>query len=304
MEVVELKFDSQHPIKKNPYSLLLEPRFRCCLEGNDPDEIEFAEVIAIGIENDRIPLGICVASYYPPLQYATIHQLGFSQNPPHTAVIHRLLKALEQELVKRNSILMKLSFKHHDAAPLELISYLQQQGWAAPELILVRYFFDAQTFQPDWYERPPPLPKNVVEFPWERLTEQEKLQVTKDFTQGRFTTHVNPFQGSEKFERINSIGIKHKGRVIGWMICHRVSHDTIRYTSLYINPEYAFHGWPLRLLVDSIHLHQKSNVKWALFELNLSEAPRSWVNFVQKRLAPFAYQKIEIMQTWKKIPSQ
>jgi len=113
---------------------------------------------------------------------------------------------------------------------------------------------------------------------------------------------MSPLGAEEKIiEYTNSLGLRYKKEVIGWMITHRIAPDTIRYTSLYVDPEYQYKGPSIRLLIESMVLQTRSTIKWALFEINLDQINPSWYKFVQKRLAPYSQKITEIYKTWKQL---
>src|SRR5690606_11087501 len=131
---------------------------------------------------------------------------------------------------------------------LETIHSKSARG--TPKPFMLRCFYDCFNFNPPWYEKPPALPSAFQEFKWNQLRKKEREQLEKDLKQSRIHTSVNPLSKKLPFEPLNSLGLRYCDKVIGWMITHRIAPDIIRYSALYVEPEYAFKGYSIRLLVD------------------------------------------------------
>lgn len=298
LSIAPLNLSLLPPEKKQMYSLLLEPRHRTCLEGIDPYGLSFGLLLAIGAEENNIPKGICLLSCYPDLNYAEIHSLSVTPPARRLGIGSQLIKAAEASALEKKCSLIQIQYRKEDYTTPFLEKILEKEKWAGPRKIALRFFFDTRSFHPPWFTHPPPLHHSFMAFPWGHLKKDEKQSILKNYKQGHFQPAVFPFQ-EETFEKINSLGLRFKKEVIGWMISHRVAPDTIRYTALYVQPEHQYRGSSIRLLVDAIALQQSSPIRWALFEINLQEASSSWLKFVLKRLAPYAQESITVLQRWK-----
>lgn len=302
MEAVKLDIENLDQEIKNTYALMTEPKYRLCLNGKDPNDINTAQIFCIGLENNSKPIGLALISFYEALNQAEIHTINIDKHYKNPKNLTFFLHQIENIIFSANECLLIYRFSDTDPMTEDIVPILDKQEWEGPKLKMLRYFYDAKTFNPPWYNRLPPLPPGYFEFFWPQIKKNELTQIKMDGTQGHFTTHVSPMYDKDRIEPINSIGLRHKKQVIGWMICHRVAPDTIRYTAFYIKPEFTFRGYQIRLLADSIQKQQKSDVKWALFELSLEGTPVSWINFVLKRLAPFAQATVEVYEAWKAPP--
>ncbi len=284
---------------KFKYQRFATPDYRGMIEGEKADGISFSNSIAIAVEKDSEPVALCLASYYKELAYGNIHSLHVDPSVRNQGIGHSLLKNMEQTLVEKGCQSIILHYRDDEPTTPYLEKILKEEGWSEKEQVVEQYFFDCKTFNPYWYDHPPKFPKGITEFPWKQLKPVEKKQIEKDYSQGHFDSSVNPFLEEKTVEPINSIGLRYKGEVIGWMICHRVAPDTIRYTAFYVKPEHCFRGYPIRLLVDAIRLQKKSTVKWSKFDLNFSQTSYSWIKFCRRRLAPYTLRLVKVYQSWK-----
>lgn len=66
-------------------------------------------------------------------------------------------------------------------------------------------------------------------FPWQEITPEERLNLQKQQeTSLWIPDELSPFKHEENLEPLNSLGLRYEGEVVGWVITHRLSPDTIR----------------------------------------------------------------------------
>ena len=75
-------------------------------------------------------------------------------------------------------------------------------------------------------------------FPWHTLTEADRDFIKSVMKTHPLTRKYNPFVEEEKLEPLNSLGLRYQDKVVGWTINHRTAPDTIRYTNMYVHPDY------------------------------------------------------------------
>lgn len=247
-------------------------------------------IITLGIFDQNHLLGLVIASLMTKALSAEILYLS-------NDYAQELLTALEALLREKKCFLVCMNYPAENADSLE--KTLSDLQWGKPYQILERYFFDTTLFPKNWFKHKLQWPNDFKEFSWNALTEQERQDLQNQERAGSFPLSVSPFGEEEIIEPINSLGLRHTNEVIGWMITHRIAPDTIRYTSLYIHPQYRQSGYPIQLLSHSINLHLKHPIKWGIFDLNAEQTGSNWVKFIKKRLAPLAQRRIIVKRTWK-----
>jgi hypothetical protein len=295
------KLDLEHlsdPLKSE-FRLFLPPRFRICLDGKDPDQVEGTKVLAFAASIKGSPIALAVAGLYPDVDLAELYAFKVRDLHAHMALGNDLLMALEAETFKNNALTINHYFRQSDTDTPAFRALLHERGWSKPQLYMLRYFFDCFTSNPPFYQYAMNLPEGYEVFPWSAITETDRKILLKESEQGRFSKQVSPFIDEEHIEPLNSLGLRYKGEVIGWVITHKIAPDTLKYTSLFVKPEYRFSGVSMKLMIDSMKIQQKSSIKWTIIEVGMEDLDRSWFKIVTKRLAPFALQVDEIYQTWK-----
>ncbi len=299
MEIVALDFTQLDPVKKQAYLLMSTPRFRSILSGKNPYDLSFGSLIAFGAEDSGMPQGLCLAAVYPELLYGEIYTLHVTPSQDFENVGQALFQATEKACFTQGANHLVFLYLKNTSTAASLEKVLENSAWKPPHLFILGYFLDCWTFDPPWFNTPPSLPQEFKEFKWIHLKPTERDELLHKYRQGQFTSRVSPFQEVHTMEPLNSIGLRHKKEVIAWMICHRMAPDTIRYTALYAQPEFLKKGLPIRLLVDAIDLQRNSPVRWSLFEVRARDGDKSWLQFVQKRLAPYAVDTAHIYRSWK-----
>lgn len=274
--------------------LLTPPRYRCCLDGVDPDGIEDVRILLIAGFHNSTLAALAITGIYKIIGFAELFSFEIKQDYRTKEAASQVLQKLEEVAFSEVLTIHYFLRLTEPISPL-LQKTLKDASWSSPELFMTRYFFDAIASHPDFYEYPLKLPEGCEIFPWKELKDHERDQLLKEHRHRHFSDIVSPFHEEEKIESLNSLGLRYKGEVIGWMITQRVAPDTLKYASFYVRPEFRYKGASMRLMIDSIKIQQKSNIKWFLIEVNYN----SWGIIVDKRLKRYSLVIDEIYLTWK-----
>lgn len=199
-----------------------------------------------------------------------------------------LFKSFEDLLLKEGSRALGFQYNKEDPLSIAIDKILANQDWPPAKVYLIRCLFDVYQFNPPWFQKTYKLAKGLKSSPWKKIRAPEKAHIKNFWEQGTFMPYLYPFNEEKTIDPINSLILRHKHQLIGWMITNRIDNKTIRYTSLYIDREYMLKGYAIILLMQAIHLQKKSGVQWAYFEVNLEHIDDSWWKFVKKRLIPYA----------------
>lgn len=291
--ITRLNLKKLKPEDREELELFTEPQFRCCLEGKDPFGICNTPIVAVGSPT----VGLALASVFSELNFSIVHSVQAKDGTEEQLLA--IFDVLEKELVKEG--VQTATFKFYDEGKRSNVLWevLKKRSWAEPELFMLKYFL-SYTFNPPWLKKPAPFPKGFTEFPWKKLKPKEKLDLLRKQTQGTFPLHLSPFSVDEKLiEPMNSLGLRYKGQVIGWMITLRVAPDTLSYAILYIAPEYQKTRYAMRLLADAIEINKRSKVTHAVFDINIEQSDSKWIAFIEKRIAPYAVDVVKMFSSWK-----
>ena len=273
------------------YEELTYPVFRPYLRKVAPDNSK----VAIGVELDSEPIGLIFAEYAttkatPPKTFGQI--LSFFVVPEYRdrGIGTTLLQKMSAELKDRGC--EEISLKYLDnPCQVALEKILQRQNWLAPEVTtLICYGSAAKIKNARIMKHLDRLLLTLADdytiFPWHTLTEADR-----DYIKGLIDTHpltrkFTPFVEEKKIEPLNSLGLRYQDKVVGWMINHRITPDTIRYTQMYVHPDYKHLSQSILFFAKAMKLQCEAvpEVPNSVARVEADNTPM--VNFVNRRLAP------------------
>lgn len=309
MEIKRLDLSTLSKEQLKLYEKLTTPENVCYLHSKNPYKIEGLTYIALAAFEDEKPVGLVLATGIGGdhgLHLAHVRSLFVSKEIRNLQVGTRLILALEKELREGKCLLASMLYQT-DISDLKAFErILDKCEWNAPTPIIYRYYFKGADFNPSWINKDYTLPENVILFFWSELTESEARELKRREDQWNFPSEVSPFLNEENIEYSNSFGLKDGDRIIGWVITHRLDESTIRYSCLYIQPEYKYSGLPIQALIKSMKMQKDLISKghpatWAVFDLNLGQTESKWQRFIERRLAPHAQKKVVFNHTWKEM---
>lgn len=261
-----------------------------------------SEILVIGAELNGKPIGILLAELILPIKTAEVVNLFVSEEHRNHGIGTQLLTELQDILTEKKYVLILFPYSTAEASATVLEDILKKMRWPPSRLLVIRCKFDGFTFNPPWLHAKKELPQGFSIFPWEELTHAEKQKVKSMEKSRVFPYDLSPFREEPyPVEMLNSLGLHHNGEVVGWMITHRISTDTIRYSAFFILRQWQMQGIAVQMLRESIKLQIQSPVQWGILDVNVGQTEKSWLQFLQKRLMPYATEVSYIRQAWKQL---
>lgn len=274
------------------YEELTYPHFRNLLHNLNSD----ISIIAIGVTVEKRPIGLILARYFSEDNQQIEGQiLSWFVVPNYRGqgIGTELLVRMESQLKDRGCAKIELNYLSNPNN-LKFERILSKQNWLIPKVIaLVCYASTAKVEQTKdfhlihyLYRLSSQLAKDYVIFPWYNLTSEERKLIEKKMEIDPLVSRFNPFFEEDKLETLNSLGLRYQNHVVGWVITHRISPDTIRYTQMFVHPEAQILSQSVLLLAKAIQLQvQAKEATKGTFRVDIDNTPM--VNFVYRRLAPY-----------------
>ena len=278
--------------------LIPEERYRCCLLGKDPDDIPDTIIIAFAATYKEFPVGLILASYHTILKETNIHSLYVQPEYRQQHISLNLMQHILEEARKRGSLNFTCIYPLNDPYTAAMEKIFASIGWTESRPFMLRCMFNVYLFNTPWIHQDYPFPPDYEEFPWTELTSEDRQELKHMDSQQMIPSSISPFIEEERIEPINSLGLRYKGKIVGWCITHRIAPNTIRYTSLFILPSLQFRKLAMKLLSDSIRMHTITPTPWATFDVPILNVHYSWMHLVKHRLAPYADKVIHFQQAW------
>ena len=265
------------------------------------DDFDPERDLVLGAVNSNRVLGILWSVIFQQQGKVHVHilllkvQSQFRRKGIGTDLFHHA----EQEANRRKANTININLAKGDSfEPIGRI--LQRRGWEPPKI--TGYFFETTVdrFFNDlrWTDPSKKFPYRSYIRPWADITPEELDTVRKE--EGSYYAQAGvDFLNLENIEPINSLILRDKERLIGWLITHRTAPDTIHYTSVYIVKEYRGLGFTIPLCVEAGYLQKAACIpKITLWVLANN---KSAVKFWSKILAPAISRKQTCYYSYKEL---
>ncbi len=299
-EIVQFDPSDLTPEQIAALSPLTENKYRCCLKGVHPDGVTETVPCIIAALHQGSPIGLALASYVPILRFAELHSIHVKESDDFQEIGKHLLAKLDEVLKQTGCLVITFNYFTDTPETEALETLFASANWKPPKTFSIHCHFLAEAFSPEWLENAPQLPDDFEIFPWTDLLPKERERLLFHQAQGVIPLEISPFNKREKLiEPLNSLGLRHRDEVVGWMVTHRINPDRIQYSSLYIHREFQRRAIAIRLLSESIMLQKEAQIPLAELEVNVQRVDVTWINFVKRRLIPFANKVFYTKQTWR-----
>ena len=112
---------------------------------------------------------------------------------------------------------------------------LQKTKWRQPEFNMrICQSLVEQAFPV--FHRGHQLPDDYTFTKWKLVSDQEKEDIKRQQDQIKwYPEEVSPFILTDIIETEVSLALRFKGQIVGWLIIHQISNETLEYTSLFID---------------------------------------------------------------------
>ncbi|MCW5315533.1 GNAT family N-acetyltransferase [Nostoc sp. KVJ3] len=275
------------------YSALTYPLYRSRLQSLTIE----GNTIAIGASVSDKPVGLALAEILGDGS-AKLLSIFVESNYRRLGIGTALVNTLEEELILRYCRSIEIIYIADQSTTLALECLLKKCNWpsAKPRMLLCKTTTDDMTNAP-WMKLSR-LPASYEIFPWVEITPQERLALKKQQEEKQWmASDAIPFDYEQDLEPINSIGLRYKGEVVGWLITHRTAPDTIRYTCSYVRPDIQKMGRIIPLYIRATQLQMEAGISKGTWTVSLMHT--SMIAFVKKHMEPYLISLEQSMESSK-----
>jgi ribosomal protein S18 acetylase RimI-like enzyme len=199
----------------------------------------------------------------------------------------RLLTGMERLLSRLGYAKVRLAYRGDWPSAPVVAAILRRRHWTAPEenLLLGKFSIaeNAATWSHSRINRVT-LPEDFHLISWSELSQAE-IAGLQDEGEPSSSADLAPLSEPDRIERRTSVALRHQGRVVGWMITHRLDDQTIQYTRLHVAPQFQRLGRGLPLLAEAIRRQIDAGIPFGVFQVRCDN-PRM-LQLVRRRLLPF-----------------
>jgi GNAT superfamily N-acetyltransferase len=246
--------------------------------------------VALGIELQGIPVGLVFAKVMnsEAEKVAEICSLFVIPEYRQRGIGTALLQSLENELIHRGCEKVSLGYLDNPNQVFVEQMFLSCH-WESPAKTALICYGNSKEIQnasllKNFDKLSAKLPAEFSLFAWSSLTETDTKAIKAKIKTNPLIKHYNPFIESQKLESLNSLGLRYKNEVVGWMITHRITPDTIRYTQMFVDPAFQPLSRSLIMLATAINIQVQAipEIPEATFRVDVDNTPM--VNFVERHL--------------------
>jgi GNAT superfamily N-acetyltransferase len=198
-----------------------------------------------------------------------------------------LLERLEHRVRERGFSTLRAVYMGGRPGNAALERVLAKRGWSAPTVRTVTLRFTPKGARnTPWYGRIR-LSDEYHIFLWSELRPEERAEIRRSQAEKQWIPPgLEPWMHDHhSFDPVSSLGLRYRGRVVGWVINHRVSPTTVRFTCSFMRKDLGRRARIMPLYTASLERLEESGCQECLF-ITPVEFP-TMVSFVKDRCAPW-----------------
>lgn len=277
------------------YEGLTFPAYRHLLDGRPQPRHRQGDTrvvlpIALGARSpdDAQPLGLALAERVPGAEAITLLSVSVVPEMRRRGLGRALIGGIEHIARAEGARRIDATWMHGGAQGEAVPGLLDQCGFAAPESRMLSVRFAAERMaEAEWLRRYPVRTGYSI-FSWADLGEDEReaLQASQR-ADAWIAPDLQPWDHDAMgFEPGTSVGLRYQGRVVGWVITHRLDADTVRYTCSFIRSDLGRLGRILPLYAESFRRLRRFGFKRGMFTTPWRH--NGMAAFAQRWIAPYA----------------
>lgn len=280
-----------------PYRGLTFPSYQRLLQGLS------GTLIGIGASVGDRPIGLVLAEIQPDFTAAKVLSIFVEATYRCQGVGTALLAELEAELIRKDCGSAYLVFPAGKPALPAIMRLLQKSGWTEPEPRMLICRCNREMLKAPWLEKYT-LPSSFEIFAWAEITPADRQNLLQQQEEQQWIpTSLLPFNYEGSMEPINSVGLRYKGQVVGWVITQRPAPDTICYSCSYIRPDLQHRGRIIPLYAEAIK-RQAAHLEIPHATWVVPYVHETMVQFVRQRMGSYMSSLDEYRRSSKQFTAQ
>ncbi|MBP7688891.1 MAG: GNAT family N-acetyltransferase [Thermoflexales bacterium] len=287
------------------YAPLTYPHFRPLLD----DFASFQDsTLAVGYAVAGKPIGLALAQRCADCEAVHVRSVFVRAAYRGKGIGTALLQRLESEVAASPYTRLHVEYPHDRPETAHWEQVLARCGWQAPQFTYLRCAVIGQQavaalLAAPWIQHAPPLPDGAELFDWHELSAAEQQRLEAQQTTEHYGDGLEPVMGERPYEPLNSLGVRYRGEVIGWMLTIRTAPGRVLYDRLFMDERFRHTGCGATLLAESIkrqyaqdgHRPDVGGV-WRTLMAN-----RPMVVFIKHRLKPYLTSLVEFSTSYKEL---
>jgi GNAT superfamily N-acetyltransferase len=231
---------------------------------------------------------------------ATVLSIAVDNAYRNRGIGSALLRAMEKELAARGASTLTLTYVTEKPSTPALVRVLEKCEWPAPEPKHLVCTSDKRMYTAPWMANYT-LPPEFEVFPWVELSAADRaaLELSQQ-TEGWIPEGLSPFAYEGSIEPANSLGIRFKGEVVGWLITQPREPDAVCYSCSYMRPDLQKRARLVAVYAEGV----RRQVEFTTKPIGIWIVPfkhKQMANFVLRRMRPWLISLAEFHESRKPI---
>lgn len=241
--------------------------------------------VAIGAWSLGVPVGLALCAHDGPC-HATLLSVFVVPDRRNRGLATALLVRLDDSLAGRDVVRLECSYVADTPATPALERVLAKAGWTPP--LPRMHVFQAELAamqQARWTGTDLGPEFEVV--PWPEVAPHEREALTAwDTADGWIPEDLRPERHEADCEPTTSLGLRRNGRLVGWVIAHRLDAETLRFSAGWVHPDLQLRGRLLALYAEAGRRAEALGVTRLTWTVPLHHEAKS--AFAARWMAPYA----------------
>lgn len=247
------------------YQRMTFPLFQSRLQQLQPQGL----TVAVGASSLGQAIGLALAEIQSETSSAEVLSLYVAGEQRNRGIGTALLSRLEEVLRQRGCTTVSLIYMTGKPTTAALERLLEKCHWSSPTPRMLICKSDRRILNAPWIKMYENLPPSFSIFPWCELTDEERFEIQQQQSAPWFPEDLDPFRNEEGMEPLTSFGLRYHGKVVGWLITHRIYPDTIRYTCDWVREDLQKTGCLLALQIKAHKRQAIANIPKAIWTVPL-----------------------------------
>jgi ribosomal protein S18 acetylase RimI-like enzyme len=288
---VDVCFSTLNPFAASRYAPLTFPIYRPVLEAFT----DAASIAGICASVDGKPVGLAIARV-DSNQMASILSIYVAKAFRGRGIGSGLLGRLEIELAARGQTSAIICYVGETDGARVLERLLAARGWPPDGDRLLFFLIDGAITSAPWFDRavlPPPF--EIAS--WTTVTAGERTALAESQTvESWIPDALGPFSLEESAEPLNSLVLRYRGAIVGWLLTEAFTATTIRYVNLYVKPALNKAGRTfasLALLAEGVRRQARALGARSCGRFEVLPGNIALLRFIDRHLAPYVLERVE-----------
>jgi GNAT superfamily N-acetyltransferase len=242
------------------------------------------QLIGILAKSQLENIGLIIAEISNlPLKQAKILSFFVQPQSRHQGIGLQLMRSLLNYLPEISCQQIEINYQATELTQLALEPILARCQWRSPETTFSLLQTDREhIIQAPWLNKYS-LPSSFTIFPWQELTPSEQAELTQ---RNDYPPSLSPLTQDTRLENLNSLGLRYQGKVVGWCLTHRIDPQTLRYSTMYVEPKFQKLGRGISLIAEAIK-RQLNQPQIPYFKWSTAADNQPMLRFNQRHLIPY-----------------